>query len=170
MLWPLLETVSLPMFWPFLEPSCVPTAAPHYQVFVILVAGKKSENLISNYRRANPELLHLHQTLSLYPSHIHFLRIDIAYIWKSPTHPFSFPPWGPIKTGTSFPCVGYESFPELWLSLNKASCGLHQALSLVSSWVSAIVLKPEWGAPLRVFQKYMSARRQEMANSSFAIY
>jgi hypothetical protein len=57
---------------------CVPTAAPHCQVFVILVAGKESENLPSNHSLANPELLHLYQTLSLYPSHTHFLRIDIV--------------------------------------------------------------------------------------------
>jgi hypothetical protein len=54
---------------------CVPTDEAHYQVFVILVAEKESENLPS---LANPELLHLHQTLSLYPSHTHFLRIDIV--------------------------------------------------------------------------------------------
>ena len=47
--------------------------------------------------------------------------------------------------------MGYESSPELWLSPNKASCGLHQAWSIVSSWVSAIVLRPEQGAPLGVF-------------------
>jgi hypothetical protein len=48
----------------------------------------------------------------------------------------------------------YESSPELWLSPNKASCGLHQAWSIVSSWVSAIVLRPERGAPLGVFQAH----------------
>jgi hypothetical protein len=47
--------------------------------------------------------------------------------------------------------MGYESSPELWLSLNKASCGLQQAWYVVSSWVSAIVLRPERGAPLGVF-------------------
>ena len=47
--------------------------------------------------------------------------------------------------------MGYESSPELWLSPNKASCGLQQARSVVSSWVSAIVLRPERGAPLGVF-------------------
>ena len=47
--------------------------------------------------------------------------------------------------------MGYESSPELWLSPNKASCGLQQARSIVSSWVSAIVLRPERGAPLGVF-------------------
>ena len=50
-----------------------------------------------------------------------------------------------------YPCVGYESSPELWLSPNKASCGLHQAWSIVSSWVSAIVLRSEQGAPLGIF-------------------
>jgi hypothetical protein len=43
-----------------------------------LVAKIESENLPSNHSRANVELLHLHQTLSLYPSHTHFLRIDIV--------------------------------------------------------------------------------------------
>jgi hypothetical protein len=61
---------------------CVPNDEAHCQVFVILVAGKESENLPSNHSQANPELLHLHQTLSLYPSHTHFLinhfRIDIV--------------------------------------------------------------------------------------------
>jgi hypothetical protein len=56
----------------------VPTDEAHCQVFVILVAEKESENLPSNHSPANPELLHLHQTLSLYPSHTHFLRIDIV--------------------------------------------------------------------------------------------
>ena len=56
----------------------VPIAAPHCQVFVILVARIESKNLSSNHSRANPELLHLHQTLSLYPSHTHLLRIDIV--------------------------------------------------------------------------------------------
>ena len=50
--------------------------------------------------------------------------------------------------------MGYESSPELWLSLNKASCGLHQAWSIMSSWVSTIVLRPERGAPFGVFQNY----------------
>ena len=66
------------MLWPLLEPMCVPTDEAHCQVFVILVAEKESENLPSNHSPANPELLHLHQTLSLYPSHTHFLRIDIV--------------------------------------------------------------------------------------------
>jgi hypothetical protein len=43
--------------------------------------------------------------------------------------------------------VGYESSPELWLFPNKASCGLHQVWSLVSSWGSAIILRLEWGSP-----------------------
>jgi hypothetical protein len=34
---------------------------------------------------------------------------------------------------------------------NKASCGLHQAWSLMSSWASAIVPRHEQGAPLGVF-------------------
>jgi hypothetical protein len=75
---PLLEPVCLPMFRMFLEPMCVPTDEAHCQVFVILVAEKESENLPSNHNPANPKLLHLHQTLSLYPSHTHFLRIDIV--------------------------------------------------------------------------------------------
>ena len=114
---------------------------------MILAAKRESENLPRNHIQANLELLHLHQALSVYPSHTHFLRIGIVYIWKSPPLPFSFPPWGPIKTGTLFPlrstplllhglwvipralalpfyprgrllypCVGYESSPELWLS------------------------------------------------------
>jgi hypothetical protein len=70
------------MLWPLLEPMCVPTDEAHCQVFVILVAGIESENLPSNHSLANPELLHLHQTLFLYPSHTHFLRnhfrIDIV--------------------------------------------------------------------------------------------
>jgi hypothetical protein len=37
------------MLWPLLEPMCVPTAAPHCQVFVILVAKIESENLPSNH-------------------------------------------------------------------------------------------------------------------------
>ena len=49
MLWQLLEPVCLPMFWLFLELRCVPTAAPHCQVFVILVAGTELENLPSNH-------------------------------------------------------------------------------------------------------------------------
>jgi hypothetical protein len=60
------------MFWLLLEPMCVPTDETHCQVFVILVAGEEST------ARANPELLHLHQTLSLYSSYTHFLRIDIV--------------------------------------------------------------------------------------------
>jgi hypothetical protein len=66
------------MLWPLLEPMCVPIDEAHCQVFVILVAKIESENLPSNHSRANPVLLHLHQTLSLYPSHTHFLRIDIV--------------------------------------------------------------------------------------------
>ena len=57
---------------------CVSTDEAHCQVFVILVAEKVSENLPSNHSLANPELLHLHQTLSLHPSHTHFLRIDFV--------------------------------------------------------------------------------------------
>ena len=78
MLWPLLEPVCLPMFLLFLEPMCVSSDEAHCQVFMILVAGKESENLPSNHSRANPELLYLHQTLSLYPSHTYFLRIHIV--------------------------------------------------------------------------------------------
>jgi hypothetical protein len=37
------------MFCLFLESKCVPTVAPHCQVFVILVAGIESENLPSNH-------------------------------------------------------------------------------------------------------------------------
>ena len=66
------------MLWPLIEPMCVPTDEAHCQVFVILVAKIESENLPSNHSPANPELLHPHQTLSLYPSHTHFLRIDIV--------------------------------------------------------------------------------------------
>jgi hypothetical protein len=59
--------------------ACVcPLMKPIARCFVILVAGEESETLPSNHSWANPELLHLHQTLSLYPSHTHFLRIDIV--------------------------------------------------------------------------------------------
>jgi hypothetical protein len=50
--------------------------------------------------------------------------------------------------------MGHQFSPELWLSPNKALCGLQQAQSVVSSWVSAIVLRPEGGAPLGVFHSH----------------
>lgn len=152
MLWPLLQTVSanvLTIPWT----HGVPTDEAHCQVFVILMVEKESENLPSNHSPSNPDLLHLHPSLSLYPSHTHFLRhcldLEIPY---SP--PFSFLPWGTIKTGNSFPSRstplplrGIWVVPRALAFPNKASCGLHQSWSIVNSWVFAIVLRLERGAP-----------------------
>ena len=130
------------------------------QLFVILVAEKESENLPSNHILANPELLHLHQTLSLYPSHTHIFRIDIFFlnleIPDSPPSPFpvmAYKIWNlfPLVVDSSTPiwdlsCPQSSDFPPY-----KASCGLHQSWSVVSSWVSDKIQRPEQGALLRVF-------------------
>jgi hypothetical protein len=104
MLWPLLEPVCLPMFFDrSLNPGGCPLLHLTARCLWYWLLEKSWKKLPSNHSRANPELLHLHQTLSLFPSHTHFLRIDIVWIWKSPIPPFAIPPWGPIKTGTPFP-------------------------------------------------------------------
>ena len=129
------------------------------QLFVILVAEKESENLPSNHIPANPELLHLHQTLSLYPSHTHILRIDIFLDLEIPDSPPSPFPVMAYKIWNLFPLVVDSSTPAWDLScpqssdfpLYKASCGLHQSWSVVSSCVSDIVQRPEQGALLGVF-------------------
>ena len=129
------------------------------QLFVILVAEKESENLPSNHIPANPELLHLHQTLSLYPSHTHIFRIDIFLDLEIPDSPPSPFPVMAYKIWNLFPLVVKSSTPTWYLSspqssdfpLYKASCGLHQSWSIVNSWVSDIVQRPEQGALLRVF-------------------
>ena len=129
------------------------------QLFVILVAEKESENLPSNHIPANPELLHLHQTLSLYPSHTHIFRIDIFLDLEIPDSPPSPFPVMAYKIWNLFPLVVDSSTPTWDLSWPqssdfppyKASCGLHQSWSVVSSWVSDIVQRPEQGALLGVF-------------------
>ena len=129
------------------------------QLFVILVAEKESENLPSNHIPANPELLHLHQTLSLYPSHTHILRIDIFLDLEIPDSPPSPFPVMAYKIWNLFPLVVDSSTPTWDLScpqssdfpLYKASCGLHQSWSVVSSWVSDKIQRPEQGALLGVF-------------------
>ena len=129
------------------------------QLFVILVAEKESENLPSNHIPANPELLHLHQILSLYPSHTHIFRIDIFLDLEIPDSPPSPFPVMAYKIWNLFPLVVKSSTPTWYLSspqssdfpLYKASCGLHQSWSIVNSWVSDIVQRPEQGALLRVF-------------------
>jgi hypothetical protein len=108
MLWRLLEPVCLPVFWPLLEPRCVPTAAPHCQMFVILVAGIDSENLPSNHSWGQsgvttPTLDSFLVSL-LYP----FLEKSIILHCLDLETPYSPllllpPPRGPIKTGTHFP-------------------------------------------------------------------
>ena len=129
------------------------------QLFVILVAEKESENLPSNHIPANPELLHLHQTLSLYPSHTHILRIDIFLDLEIPDSPPSPFPVMAYKIWNLFPLVVDSSTPIWDLSCPqssdfppyKASCGLHQSWSVVSSWVSDKIQRPEQGALLGVF-------------------
>ena len=79
------------------------------QLFVILVAEKESENLSSNHIPANPELLHLHQTLSLYPSHI--FRIDIFLDLEIPDSPPSPFPVMAYKIWNLFPLVVDSSTP-----------------------------------------------------------
>ena len=129
------------------------------QLFVILVAEKESENLPSNHIPANLELLHLHQTLSLYPSHTHILRIDIFLDLEIPDSPPSPFPVMAYKIWNLFPLVVDSSTPIWDLSCPqssdfppyKASCGLHQSWSVVSSWVSDKIQRPEQGALLGVF-------------------
>ena len=129
------------------------------QLFVILVAEKESENLPSNHILANPELLHLHQTLSLYSSHTHILRIDIFLDLEIPDSPPSPFPVMAYKIWNLFPLVVDSSTPTWDLSCPqssdfppyKASCGLHQSWSVVSSWVSDKIQRPEQGALLGVF-------------------
>ena len=129
------------------------------QLFVILVAEKESENLPHNHILANPELLHLHQTLSLYPSHTHILRIDIFLDLEIPDSPPSPFPVMAYKIWNLFPLVVDSSTPIWDLSCPqssdfppyKASCGLHQSWSVVSSWVSDKIQRPEQGALLGVF-------------------
>ena len=129
------------------------------QLFVILVAEKESENLHSNHILANPELLHLRQTLYLYPSHTHIFRIDIFLDLEIPDSPPSPFPVMAYKIWNLFPLVVDSSTPIWDLSCPqssdfppyKASCGLHQSWSVVSSWVSDKIQRPEQGALLRVF-------------------
>ena len=93
----------------------------HCQVFVILVARKELKNLPSNHSWASHELLHLHQTHSLYPSHTHFLRIDIFYIWKSPSYPLHLSPLKAYKNWDFFPLEVNSSTPAWDMSRPQSS-------------------------------------------------
>ena len=124
MLWPLLEPLFLLMFWPFLEPRCVPTAAPHCQVFVILVAKIESENLPSNHSQGQSRVTTpaLDSFLVSLPYQfleksiiLHCLDLEIPY------SPLLLSPLRVYKNWDPFPLVVDSSTPAWDMSRPQSS-------------------------------------------------
>ena len=165
MLWPLLEPVRLSMFWPFLEPMCVPTDEAHCQVLWYWLLGKSQKISPATIAGTNLELLHLHQTLSLYPSHTRFLRIVIVWIWKSPTLPLLHSPLRAYKNWELFSlevdsstpawdmsCPQSSGFPKIKPNVVCIKIGLSWALGclLLSRGLNEGLLSESWIWFLRI--------------------
>jgi hypothetical protein len=165
MLWWLLEPMCMPMFWPFLELRCVPSAAPHCQVFVILVAGIESENLPSNHSWGQsgvttPALDSFLVSLPFPFLEKHCLDLEIPYF------PLFLPPLRAYKNWDPFP-LRIDSSTPVWNTSHPQSSGFPWikppvvCIKLGLSWVLGGPLLYQdlsEGLPSEVFQCFKTQK------------